>query len=347
MKKKFIINVFAVCLLSTGIALTVWKFCNPHYESTDDAQVEQYLSPINVKVPGYIREIHFTEHQHVKRGDTLVVIDNREYNIALRQAEAALMDATSGRKVAERSLSTASSSASVFDEYIKEAELRAEKLGRDYDRHIKLLAKKASTPVIVEQYKTELDMANAKVAALKRQREAAKSSVGEVSQRRENAQAAIMRAKATVDMAKLNLSYTVITAPADGYVGRRTIEEGQLVNPGQTITSLIPDSKKWIIANFKETQLANIRKGMTAEISIDAFPDRRFHGVVTAISSATGSKYSMVPTDNSAGNFVKIQQRVPVRIDFDGDLTDDDNWRMAAGMMCEIKIDITGNSNEQ
>lgn len=341
MKKKLTVNIVIACLLLAGIVWTVCRYYNPQYETTDDAQVEQYMSPINVKVPGYIREIRFTEHQHVKRGDTLVVIDDREFLIALHQAEASLMDARSGRKVAEGSLNTASTSATVYDSSIREAELRAEKLGRDYERYANLLAKKATTPVIVEQYKTEYDMAKAKVAALKQQREAAKSTVGEVGQRRENAAAAILRAEAAVDMARLNLSYTVITAPVDGCVGRRNIEEGQLVSPGQTLTTLIPDSRKWIVANFKETQMANIHKGQAVEIAIDAMPDKQFKGTVTAISSATGSKYSLVPTDNSAGNFVKIQQRIPVRIDFSDDLTKEDNRQLAAGMMGEVRVSIS------
>ena len=338
--KKIIINTTAAILLLAGAGLAVTRFYNPQYECTDDAQIEQYVSPVNVKVSGYIREIRFTEHQHVRKGDTLMVIDNREYLIALHQAEASLMDARSGRKVAEGSLNTASNSASVFDSSIHEAELRVDKLARDYDRYSKLLAKKATTPVVVEQYKTELDMARAKVAALKQQREAARSTVGEVGQRRENAQAAIMRAEAAVEMARLNLSYTVVTAPADGCVGRRTIEEGQLVAPGQTITTLIPDTRKWVVANFKETQMARIRKGQTVEVSIDALPGMTFKGRIAAISAATGSKYSMVPTDNSAGNFVKIQQRVPVRIDLMDGMSADLNDRMAAGMMCEVKVNV-------
>lgn len=342
MNKKLIINAVAACLLVGGIALAAGRFYNPQYEETDDAQVEQYISPINIKVAGYIREIRFTEHQHVRKGDTLAIIDNSEYLIALQQAEASLMDARSGRKVAEGSLNTASSSASVFDSSIREAELRAEKLEHDYERYSKLLEKKATTPVIVEQYKTELDMARAKVAALKQQRMAAHSTVGEVNQRRENAQAAIMRAEAAVDMARLNLSYTVVTAPANGYVGRRTIENGQLVSPGQTITTIIPDTRKWITANFKETQMSRISKGQEVEVSVDALPGKTFRGKVTAISSATGSKYSMVPTDNSAGNFVKIQQRIPVRIDLTDDLSAALNSRMAAGMMCEVKVNVKG-----
>lgn len=203
------------------------------------------------------------------------------------------------------------------------------------------MVRKATTPVAVEQYRTELDMAKSRVNALKQQRDAAHSTVTEVSQRQENADAAIMRANAAVDMARLNLSYTIITAPADGFLGRRSIEEGQLVSPGQTITTLIPAGQKWVVANFKEKQMSRIRESQHAEIRIDAIPGRVFHGKVTAISSATGSKYSMVPTDNSAGNFVKIQQRVPVRIDFSDSIPAEDSRRMAAGMMCEVKVNVT------
>ena len=341
MKKKAIIRILAILLILGGIAVVFSVFMDSTHESTDDAQIEQYMSPINVKVPGYITEIRFTEHQYVHKGDTLVVIDDREYNIALKQAEAALMDARSGRKVVAGNLNTVSTSATVYDASIEEAELRVAKLQTDYDRYSKLLEKKATTPIVVEQYKTELDAAKARVKALNRQREAARSSVGEVNQRQENAEAAILRAEAAVEMAKLNLSYTVITAPSDGYLGRRTIEVGQLVNPGQTISTIIPDNQKWVIANFKEKQMSKIIIGQSVEIKIDALSGKKFSGKVTAISSATGSKYSMVPTDNSAGNFVKIQQRVPVRIDFTDSISAEDNRRIAAGMMCEVKVDVT------
>lgn len=339
MKNKTIVQTVAILLILAGIGI-IWSiFSDSTHESTDDAQVEQYLSPVNVKVPGYIKEIRFTEHQFVHKGDTLVVIDDREYAIALKQAKAALMDARSGRKVVAGSLHTATNSASVYDASIEEAEIRVAKLQTDYDRFSKLLERKATTPVVVEQYKTELDAARARVNALQRQRAAAQSSVKEVNQRQENAEAAILRAEAAVDMAILNLSYTIITAPTDGSLGRRTIEVGQLVNPGQTITTIIPDNQKWVIANFKETQMAKIAVGQSVEISIDALPGKKFNGSVTAISSATGSKYSMIPTDNSAGNFVKIQQRIPVRIDFTDTIPATDNNRIAAGMMCEVSID--------
>lgn len=344
MKKKLITIIAGIFILA-GVITIIMLFVDDSTEKTDDAQIEQYISPINVKVPGYIREILFTEHQYVHKGDTLMIIDDREYVIALQQAEAALIDARSGKKVVGNTVNTASTSAAVFESTIEEAELRVEKLQRDYDRYSRLLERKATTPVVVEQYRTELDMAKARVGALRRQREAARSTVSEVNQRRENADAAIMRAEATVDMARLNLSYTVITAPADGFLGRRSIEVGQLVNPGQTITTIMPEGSKWIVANFKETQMAHIRIGQKAEIRIDAIPGMVFNGKISAISSATGSKYSMIPTDNSAGNFVKIQQRIPVRIDFTDSISTELNRRMAAGMMCEITIDVKENHN--
>ena len=140
-------------------------------------------------------------------------------------------------------------------------------------------------------------------------------------------------------MARLNLSYTVVVAPCDGKLGRRAIEEGQMVNAGQTITNIIPDTQKWIIANYKEKQIENLHVGQEVEITVDALKDRTFKGRITAISGATGSKYSLVPTDNSAGNFVKIQQRIPVRIDFDG-LAAEDHERLAAGMMVVVKAKL-------
>ena len=322
--KKTTIRIIAIAVLLGGMAVMGSVFIDGHSESTDDAQVEQYMSPLNSRVGGYIKEVRFTEHQKVKRGDTLLIIDDSEYRIALKQARAALMDAMSGRKLAGNSVHTASTGATVHEASIEEAKVRVAKLQRDYERH----------------------SARARVEALQRQRATALSSVAEVSQRRENAEAAILRAKAAVELAMLNLSYTVITAPADGYLGRRNIEAGQLIAPGQTVTTLIPAGRKWIVANFKETQAADIRPGQKVRISVDALPGTELKGVVTAISQATGSKYSAIPTDNSAGNFVKIQQRIPVRIDFAEDEDTAVTERLAAGMMCEVKVDTSCDSND-
>lgn len=338
MKKA--VGIIGICLAIWGLYAIISLFVDyKSSETTDDAQVEQYLSPVNIRVPGYIKKIYFTEHQHVRKGDTLLVLEDDEYRIRLKEAEAALMDARSGRKVVANTLNTVSNSASVYDASIAEAQYRVEQLEKDYRRYSSLLKKNATTPIIVEQYQTQLEMARARVAALKQQREAAHSSVTEVDQRQENAEAAVKRAEAAVDLAALNLSYTVVTAPCNGCLGRRSIEEGQLVNAGQTLTTIIPDTRKWVVANYKETQISSLAVGQEVEVTVDAFAGKTFKGRITAISSATGSKYSMVPTDNSAGNFVKIQQRVPVRIELT-DISDEDNARLAAGMMCVVKANL-------
>lgn len=338
MKKA--VGIIGICLAIWGLYAIISLFVDyKSSETTDDAQVEQYLSPVNIRVPGYIKKIYFTEHQHVRKGDTLLVLEDDEYCIRLKEAEAALMDARSGRKVVANTLNTVSNSASVYDASIAEAQYRMEQLEKDYRRYSSLLKKNATTPIVVEQYQTQLEMARARVAALKQQREAAHSSVTEVDQRQENAEAAVKRAEAAVDLAALNLSYTVVTAPCNGCLGRRSIEEGQLVNAGQTLTTIIPDTRKWVVANYKETQISSLAVGQEVEVTVDAFAGKTFKGRITAISSATGSKYSMVPTDNSAGNFVKIQQRVPVRIELT-DISDEDNARLAAGMMCVVKANL-------
>ena len=338
MKKA--VGIIGICLAIWGLYAIISLFVDyKSNETTDDAQVEQYLSPVNIRVPGYIKKIYFTEHQHVRKGDTLLVLEDDEYRIRLKEAEAALMDARSGRKVVANTLNTVSNSASVYDASIAEAQYRMEQLEKDYRRYSSLLKKNATTPIVVEQYQTQLEMARARVAALKQQREAAHSSVIEVDQRQENAEAAVKRAEAAVDLAALNLSYTVVTAPCNGCLGRRSIEEGQLVNAGQTLTTIIPDTRKWVVANYKETQISSLAVGQEVEVTVDAFAGKTFKGRITAISSATGSKYSMVPTDNSAGNFVKIQQRVPVRIELT-DISDEDNARLAAGMMCVVKANL-------
>ena len=224
------------------------------------------------------------------------------------------------------------------DASIAEIEIRLAKLAKDRERYKNLVARNAATPIQLEQIEVEYEATKRKLEATRKQKKAALSGVNEVQNRQANSAAAIERAEAALEMAKLNLSYCVVTAPCDGKLGRRALEEGQMVNAGQTVTNIVPNSQKWVVANYKETQMQNIRIGQKVRMTVDAISDKEFTGKVTAISAATGSKYSLVPTDNSAGNFVKIQQRVPVRIDFEG-LSREDNERLAAGMMVVVKAE--------
>ena len=338
-RRQMVVSTIGVAILLWGVIEIIGIFWDyKSNESSNDAQVEQYLSPVNLRASGYIKKICFTEHQDVKKGDTLLMLDDREYRIRVMEAEAALKDAQAGANVIGATLQTTEKSASVYDASIDEIEVRLAKLMKDRERYKNLVAKNAATPIQLEQIEVEYEATKRKLEATRRQQNAALSGVNEVQNRQANSAAAIERAQAALEMARLNLSYCVVTAPCDGKLGRRSLEEGQMVNAGQTITYIIPNTQKWVVANYKETQMQNIRIGQKVKMTVDAISDKTFEGKVTAISAATGSKFSLVPTDNSAGNFVKIQQRVPVRIDFVG-LSEEDNARLAAGMMVIVKAE--------
>lgn len=338
-KSSKILTILGIIILCGGLVWIGMIFGGfDKKNTTDDAQVEQYISSINVRASGYISEIRFTEHQYVHKGDTLLIIDNREHKIRLMEAEAALKDANAGKNVIGATLDRTENNVLVYDSSIDEIKARINKLRKDKSRFENLVKRNAATPIQLEQIETELIALEAKLESVKQQKRTANSSVTEVVNKQESVEAAILRATAAVEMARLNLSYTVVTAPCDGWLGRRALEVGQLVSAGQAITNILPDEQKWIIANYKETQIKNLSVGQNVNITIDAWPDDEFQGVITHISAATGSKYSMVPTDNSAGNFVKIQQRIPVRIDF-VDLSKEDNSKLAAGMMAVVETE--------
>ena len=339
--RRLVVSLVGIAILAYGLWKLVGVFRDyTATETCNDAQVEQYIAPVNLRASGYIAKVCFKEHQQVHKGDTLLILDDREYRIRLMEAEAALKDAKASGNVINASEQTTQTSASVYSASIDEIEVRLAKLSKDIERYRNLVANKAATPIQLEQLEVEYEATQKKLEATKKQQEAAYKGVNEVSTRRGSVAAAIQRAEAAVEMAKLNLSYCVVVAPCDGKLGRRTIEEGQMVNSGTTITYIIPNNQKWVIANYKETQIENLFVGQKVRMTVDALDNKVFEGTVTAISGATGSKYSLVPTDNSAGNFVKIQQRVPVRIDF-SNLSAEDNNRLAAGMMVVVKAEKT------
>ncbi|MBS7373802.1 MAG: HlyD family secretion protein [Muribaculaceae bacterium] len=339
--RRLVVSLVGIAILAYGLWKLVGVFRDyTATETCNDAQVEQYIAPVNLRASGYIAKVCFKEHQQVHKGDTLLILDDREYRIRLMEAEAALKDAKASGNVISASEQTTQTSASVYSASIDEIEVRLAKLAKDIERYRNLVANKAATPIQLEQLEVEYEATQKKLEATKKQQEAAYKGVNEVSTRRGSVAAAIQRAEAAVEMAKLNLSYCVVVAPCDGKLGRRTIEEGQMVNSGTTITYIIPNNQKWVIANYKETQVENLHVGQKVRMTVDALDNKVFEGTVTAISGATGSKYSLVPTDNSAGNFVKIQQRVPVRIDF-SNLSAEDNNRLAAGMMVVVKAEKT------
>lgn len=332
-RRNIILNTVCLLIASSGLLWTInyfWRYIS--YEITNDASVDQYISPVNVRVAGYVQDIRFREHQFVHKGDTLVVLDNREYLIRQKEAEAALMDAQGSKGVLHSNIETSETHIAEQSASLEEAKARLWKAEQDFHRYERLLREESVPEQQYDQAKADFDAARARYNALLRQKDAARSQYTETSRRKVNIDAAILRTEAALDLANLNLSYTVVTAPYDGYMGRRTLKPGQYVSAGQTLSYLVRQMDKWVTANYRETQIANIYIGQHVRIKVDGIPGKTFRGHVTAISEATGSKYSLVPTDNSAGNFVKVQQRIPVRIDFDG-VTPEDMAQLRAGMM--------------
>ncbi len=331
--RNTILNTVCILLALSGIGWTVhyfWRYVN--YEITNDAYVDQYIAPLNIRVAGYIQEVRFREHQYVHKGDTLLILDNREYKIHVKEAEAALLDAQGSKEVLHSGIQASQANIAVQDANIAEAKARLWQSEQDYHRYARLLKDESVAEQQFEQVKATYEAAQARYQALVQQKEAVVSQYAETSKRQTGAEANILRREADLDLAKLNLSYTVVTAPYDGYMGRRTLEPGQYVSAGQTISYLVRSKDKWITANYRETQISNIYIGQEVRIRVDAISGKTFTGRVTAISEATGSKYSLVPTDNSAGNFVKVQQRIPVRIDLIG-VSEEEMAQFRAGMM--------------
>lgn len=335
--KNITVNITCILLAGSCIVWAVnyfWKYV--HYEITNDAMVEQYITPLNIRAAGYVKDIRFTEHQYVHAGDTLLILDDREYRIRVKDAEAEYMNAKGDKEVLLASIESSQTNIAIRDAEIEETRIRLGQQGKEYHRYENLIRDESVSRQQYEQVKADYDATKARYEALLHQKEAAQSQFKETTRRQTGAEANILGREAALDMARLNLSYTVLTAPYDGYIGRRSLETGQYVQAGQTISYLVRSSDKWITANYRETQITHIYIGQPVRIKVDAFPNRVFHGTVTAISEATGSKYALVPTDNSAGNFIKVQQRIPVRIRID-DASDEEMGTLRAGMMVETE----------
>lgn len=338
-KKTKILLVNTLTFAIIGIAffwlLTKYFHINDK-DYTESAQVEEFINPINTRVSAYINDIRFIEHQQVHKGDTLVILDNREILTQVEQAEAAYLSALAAKNVTASSIETASSNITVFSSNIEGAKARLWNAEQNNKRYENLLQAEAVTQQQYDQVKTEYQAARSAYESLIKQQNTTKLSVSEIQTRIALNQADIKRTKAMLDMAKLNLSYTVITAPYDGTMGRRLINEGQLLSPSQQITTIVRDNEKWVTANFLESQMGNIQIGAIIDMTADAIKGKTFQGKVTAISAATGSRYSSMPTDNSTGNFVKVQQRIPVRIEF----TEINDLQDIAGLKAGMNMNI-------
>jgi membrane fusion protein (multidrug efflux system) len=281
---------------------------------TDDAQVDGDISPVVARVGGYVDSIFFEENMHVNKGQILVKIDPRDYKVKLEQALAAQVGASAGVNVGQSQISATASNSAVAKAGVVSAQARYDKVAKDYERFANLVKDGSITQQQFDQAKSDLEVAQANLAAAKDQYKAALQQVGTTRDQLKVTNTGVNQRQVDVDYAKLQLSYTEVKAPASGIASKKNVQIGQLVQAGQTLFSIVNDNSLYITANFKETQLEKIKNGLKVNIEVDAYPDTKVEGIVYNFSPATGAKFSLLPPDNATGNYVKVVQRIPVKI---------------------------------
>jgi len=322
-----------------------------HHEETDDANITGDMSPVIPRVSGYVAEVKVHDNQWVDKGDTLLVLDDRDYLIRLEQAEAALHNSQStlssakaATDAARANISTTQAAIGTIDAQIEAAKVTLWRATQDYQRYANLVKDHSITQQQYEQALAAKESAEKQVAILEEQKKQASQQTNAVaaqsnatSKQIDIAGTSIEQRRADVDAAKLNLSYTVITAQRAGLISRVNVQPGQFVQPGQSLFNIVHSESKWVVANFKETQINKMRVGQVVIVKADAFPKHKFQARVSSFSPATGSTFSLLPADNASGNFVKVVQRLPVKIDFT-DTKDTLVKRLRLGM--SVRVDV-------
>lgn len=330
-KRSPVFIIILLVLVAGGAWFGISKYIHSqHHEDTDDAQVSADINPVIPRVAGYITEVKVKDNQQVSKGDTLLVLDNRDFVIKVEQAEAALALAQTNlagaraiTQAAKANIATSAASIGTADAQIEAAKVTLWRAQQDYDRYANLIKDHSITQQQYEQALAARQSAERQLGILEEQKKQASQQTRAVSVQSDATATQIASAEATIrqkqvelDAAKLNLSYTIVTAAQDGRVSKVPVHPGQYVQPGQALFSIVHSEEVWVTANFKETQINKMRVGQKVIITADAFPNHKFDATVASFSPATGSTFALLPADNASGNFVKVVQRLPVRIEF-------------------------------
>lgn len=336
-KRNKILSVLSfIFLLAGAIWILSLFFDFSRYETTNNAQVNAYINTIAARATGHIAAINFEENQKVHQGDTLVILNDEEYKIKVKQAEADLAVAEGNLHSLQQTIVTSSSNQAATKAKLAGDYANLEKAKKDYIRFKNMYADGAVTENQYDQVVAKLRSTEAYLTAGQNELLASGSIAKQSFTNLEAAKATVARKQADLDAAKLQLSYTIITAPVDGIVGQRNLSIGDLVSTNEVVASIVLKTK-WVTANFKETQVERIKQGQEVILTIDALDDKEFKGKVVGFSPATGAKFSMVGPDNSTGNFVKITQRIPVKIVFDASAESLEEVKPGMNVTVEIK----------
>jgi membrane fusion protein (multidrug efflux system) len=353
-KKKFnptpyILGVIGIVLI---VFITKKVIYAMHNEDTDNSQIQCYINPIVPKVAGFVEEIRIDDNVYVHKGDTLVRIDDRDLKLQVKKAEVALANAVANVDLARSSESSTAASVNVANKDISPAQsaidaaqVRLWQAQQDYDRFKRLLELGSGTQQQFDNAKAAKDLAEKQleqtqksVAAYQARLAASSSNVAVSANNIKVAQIQVEQRQEELDLAKLNLSYATIVAPCDGYVSKKNVQPGQLVAVGQNLFAIVDESEIWVIANFKETQIEKMKVGQKVKIEVDAYPGKEFEGTIQSLQAATGSMFALLPPDNATGNFVKVVQRVPVKIIIEKNQNKDFPLRAGMNVKAIVKV---------
>jgi membrane fusion protein, multidrug efflux system len=331
-----IVAVLALALIGAGARRYLFA---RHHVSTDNAQVEGHITPVLARTGGFVAEVRVSDNQEVKAGDTLVVLDDRDLRAKLAQADAelaALLTSVGSTGRAQAQASAVRASASAADAQVEQARANAQKAASDLDRMATLAARNIISQQQLDAARAASSAASAQLLAAQRNALAAREQTSVAQADIGTADARVAAARAARDQVALQLSYTRVVVPSSGVVSKKSVEVGQLVQPGQPLMTVVPLRDVWVVANLKETEIVRVRPGEPVEFTVDAYPGQTFRGVVESLSPATGAKFSLLPPDNATGNFTKVIQRVPVKIRVDG--RTDPAHPLRPGMSAEVVI---------
>ena len=317
LSRRVLLIGLAALLALPAVILYYFAFLRP-YESTDDAFVDGYTTLVSSRVPGQVQQLLVRDNQKVHQGEVLIQVDPRDYEASLAQARAALASARSQESEARAQLGVSQARVAEANATELAAEADAQRARNDLRRY-QSVETRAISKTVLDQITTQARSTAAQLRAARSQLAGARAGVTLSKAAIQTAAAAVEVDEARVRQAELNLSYTTIIAPVDGRVTARTVGPGNFVQPGQGLLALVPEYV-WVTANFKETQLTYMRPGQPAELRVDAYPNRTLKGHVDSLQAGTGARFSLLPPENAVGNFVKVVQRVPVKIVFDGPL---------------------------
>ncbi|MER8901914.1 HlyD family secretion protein [Mesorhizobium sp. M0772] len=336
--RSLMLPIIGLALLSAG----AWYGYNYWTDgrfliSTDDAYVQADMSFVSPKISGYVDQVKVSENQQVKAGDPLLTIDDGDYRIAVAQAEAQI--ATLAKTLDRIDAQTKAAQASLQQAQAQKVadQAAADNAARAQQRAAQLVKTHVGTQAQLDDAQTALDQANAALVGADAQIAAAQANIGVFEAQRAESASTLASLRLNRDKAARDLSFTVLKAPYDGVVGNRSVEQGDLVSPGQKLAVVVPLEKLYIVANFKETQLAKLVPGEKVRVSVDATDGHDFEGTVSSLAPASGAVFSLLPPENATGNFTKVVQRIPVRIDVPADVLK--AGRLRAGLSVVVAVD--------